>query len=157
MKYFLTFLFCVVQISCTAQEKFGPISGGNDENQISEIINVSSAYINPPMAGRNIASAYMSIQNLSNNKVNLISITSPVSQTIEIHNHIHDGKIMRMRKLNNLNIMAGETVELAQGGLHLMLFEANLSNHLNGIPLLLNFENLPSIEITAIIKKETIN
>ena len=31
----------------------------------SEIINVSSAYINPPMAGRNIASAYMSIQNLS--------------------------------------------------------------------------------------------
>ena len=46
---------------------------------------------------------------------------------------------MRMRKLNNLNIMAGETVELAQGGLHLMLFEANLSNHLRWYSIITEF------------------
>lgn len=116
---------------------------------MSNIINVSSAYINPPMAGRDIASAYMRIQNLTNDKINLISISSPVSQTIEIHNHIHDGGVMRMRKLKNLEIMSGDTVELLPGGLHFMLFETNLSDHKDAIPLILNFENFPPIKTMA--------
>ena len=116
---------------------------------MSNLINVSSAYINPPMLGRDIASAYMRIQNLTNDKINLISISSPVSQTIEIHNHIHDGGVMRMRKLKNLEIMSGDTVELLPGGLHFMLFETNFSDHKDAIPLVLNFENLPPIKIIA--------
>ena len=109
MRYLLTYLCCLALVSCTSQENFKPAADEDYKSDMSNIINVSSAYFNPPMAGRNIASAYMRIQNLTNDKINLISISSPVSQTIEIHNHIHDGDVMRMRKLNNLEIMSGTT------------------------------------------------
>ena len=149
MRYVLIYLCCLALVSCTSQENFKPPADKGYKSDMSNLINVSSAYINPPMAGRDIASAYMRIQNLTNDKINLISISSPVSQTIEIHNHIHDGGVMRMRKLKNLEIMSGDTVELLPGGLHFMLFETNLSDHKDAIPLILNFENLPPIKIIA--------
>ena len=152
MRYVLIFICCLALVSCTSQENFKPPADEGYKSDMSNLINVSSAYINPPMAGRDIASAYMRIQNLTNDKINLISISSPVSQTIEIHNHIHDGGVMRMRKLKNLEIMSGDTVELLPGGLHFMLFETNLSDYKDAIPLILNFENLTPIKIIAYIK-----
>ena len=149
MRYVLIFICCLALVSCTSQENFKPPADEGYKSDMSNLINVSSAYINPPMAGRDIASAYMRIQNLTNDKINLISISSPVSQIIEIHNHIHDGGVMRMRKLNNLEIMSGDTVELLPGGLHFMLFETNLSDYKDAIPLILNFENLPPIKTMA--------
>ena len=149
MRYVLIYLCCLALVSCTSQENFKPPADEGYKIDMSNLINVSSAYINPPMAGRDIASAYMRIQNLTNDKINLISISSPVSQTIEIHNHIHDGGVMRMRKLKNLEIMSGDTVELLPGGLHFMLFETNLSDYKDAIPLTLNFENLTPIKIIA--------
>lgn len=149
MRYVLIFICCLALVSCTSQENFKPPADEGYKSDMSNLINVSSAYINPPMAGRDIASAYMRIQNLTNDKINLISISSPVSQTIEIHNHINDGGVMRMRKLKNLEIMSGDTVELLPGGLHFMLFETNLSDYKDAIPLILNFENLTPIKIIA--------
>ena len=45
---------------------------------------------------------------------------------IEIHTHLHEDGVMKMRQINSLEIPGGESVVLEPGGLHLMLFKLQL-------------------------------
>ena len=40
----------------------------------------------------------------------------------DLHQHTHINGMMKMRKVDQLSIAAGESVELVPGGYHLMLF-----------------------------------
>ena len=44
------------------------------------------------------------------------------AERVEIHTHEHDGDMMRMRRVEALDLPPGERVTLAPGGLHLMIF-----------------------------------
>ena len=51
------------------------------------------------------------------------AVTSGVANRIEIHDHINDNGIMRMRKVDELVIKAHESLVLKPGGKHIMLYE----------------------------------
>lgn len=53
----------------------------------------------------------------------LVSAASQDFGRVELHTMSMDGDVMRMRKVDRIEVKAGETVELKPGGLHLMLFE----------------------------------
>lgn len=53
----------------------------------------------------------------------LVSAVSQDFGRVELHTMSMDGDVMRMRKVDRIEVKAGETVELKPGGLHLMLFE----------------------------------
>lgn len=53
----------------------------------------------------------------------LVSAASQDFGRVELHAMSMDGDVMRMRKLEKIEVKAGESVELKPGGLHLMLFE----------------------------------
>ncbi len=53
----------------------------------------------------------------------LVSASSPVAGTVEIHEMKMDGDIMRMRALPRLELPAGKKVELKPGGYHVMLLD----------------------------------
>jgi len=72
-------------------------------------------------------------------------VTSPISGAVEIHNHIEEDGIMKMRQIDGITIKAGETVELKPGSFHLMMFKANLSEDQKDVSLTLNYENAPSV------------
>lgn len=73
----------------------------------------------PP--GRMMA-GYVDIHNHSDRTIRLVGGTSPQFERVEIHTMTMDDGVMRMRRLDELAIEAGETVTLEPGGLHLMLF-----------------------------------
>lgn len=84
----------------------------------------------------------------------LLSVTSPVAGTIEIHeSRVVDG-VMQMRALpKGLVLPAGKTVALAPGGTHLMLFalQAPLVTG-QSVPLTLKFERAG--EVATALKVE---
>lgn len=56
----------------------------------------------------------------------LVNATSPVAKRVEIHTHIKDGDVMRMRPVDGpLPVSAGNPIEMAPGGVHVMLMGLN--------------------------------
>jgi len=89
-------------------------------------VTVSDAYVREPIPGKNMSAAFIQITNNGESDRVLISASAAWAPQIEIHTHIHDNGVMRMRQIDSLTIPAGETVTLQPGGLHLMLFRLQL-------------------------------
>jgi periplasmic copper chaperone A len=69
-----------------------------------------------------VGAAFMTLQNAGSDD-KLVSATSPVAGHVELHGHIKDGDVMRMRSVESIDVPAGGSVQLAPGGLHLMLID----------------------------------
>jgi copper(I)-binding protein len=74
----------------------------------------------PP--GRMMA-GFMQLDNQGSDAIVLTHGESERFGRVEIHTMSMDEGVMRMRKLDSLEVPAGESVELRPGGLHLMLMQ----------------------------------
>ena len=145
MKQFLTILTAAVLMACSGEMHHTENGNSHAGHQMDEGIVISSARVLPPFPGRDTAAGYMSITNHSQSDDRLVSVTSPISGAVEIHNHIEDNGVMKMRKVDGISLKAGETVELKPGSFHLMMFKANLPEDQNDVSLTLNYEKAPSV------------
>ncbi len=88
----------------------------------------------------------------------LVSATSPVAKRVEIHTHIKDGDVMRMRKVEApLPVTADQPIKMAPGGIHVMLMGLNspLSSG-TSIPVTLVFETAGEMTVDVpVIKRST--
>lgn len=83
----------------------------------------------------------------------LVSATSPAAGRLELHTHIRDGDVMRMRPVNDIPVPAQGEVTLQPGGMHLMLI--GLTQPLNDgqhIPVTLRFEQAGEVTIQLAIQ-----
>lgn len=106
-----------------------------------------------PGAARNGA-AYMVITNAGNAPDQLIAAASPVADKVELHTHVVEGDIMRMRPVKAIDINVGEPAVLRPGGLHIMLI--GLKQPLQEgqpFPLTLTFANAGSLTVTVDVVK----
>lgn len=73
----------------------------------------------PPTA--KISAAFMNIENRGADAVSMISATSSIAESVELHtNNMTDGK-MTMRQVEQIELAGKQMTELAPGGLHIML------------------------------------
>ena len=72
-------------------------------------------------------SAYLTVKNTSSTDVILVSGKADFVKTVELHNHIMKGEVMRMEKQEQVVVPAGESLTFQPGGLHMMLFGLNTS------------------------------
>ncbi|AEX99788.1 hypothetical protein GU3_00160 [Oceanimonas sp. GK1] len=100
----------------------------------------------PPMAVN--GSAYLVINNHGQAGDVLLGAESPVAERVEIHTHVMDGDMMKMRQLETLPVPAGESVTLAPGGHHLMLMGLKQApKEGERFPLTLNFEQAGEVAV----------
>jgi copper(I)-binding protein len=67
---------------------------------------------------------------------------------MDLHTHVRDGDVMRMREVPAIDIPAGQTVTLRPGGLHLMFM--GLTRPLvegESFPVTLTFEKAGSVTL----------
>ncbi|WP_439577343.1 copper chaperone PCu(A)C [Elioraea sp.] len=110
-------------------------------------IEVQEPWARAALAGRTSA-AYMTLVNPTETPDRLVSAASPVAQTVELHAHLHDGGVMRMRPVAGIEVHPGEPSVLAPGGLHVMLI--GLMRDLRRgetIRLSLTFEKAGKVEV----------
>ena len=84
-------------------------------------VTVSDAYARAVPPGQPNSAVFMTLTNPSNQARALVAATSPAAQTVELHTHTNDNGVMRMRRIERIEVPAGGNVQLAPGGLHVML------------------------------------
>lgn len=85
----------------------------------AEALAVRDARILATVPGQGVAAAYMTIE--SPVAARVVAVESDVAASVQFHTMSMDGEIMRMRRVDGLELPAGREVRLAPGGVHLML------------------------------------
>ena len=86
---------------------------------------VHGGWVQEAPPDQKITAAYMTIENRSAADISLQSASAEVAQVIELHKiEITDG-MMKMHKVQAIDITAGREVELKPGGYHLMVIGLN--------------------------------
>ena len=86
-------------------------------------IEIENAWARATPPGAKTAAGYMTIRNKSSSPDHLIRVASPLAARVEMHVHIHDGDVMRMRQVKGYDIPANASLELKPGGGHLMFVD----------------------------------
>ena len=97
--------------------------------------------------------AFMKLSNASAVNDQLVAASTPVSAKTELHDHIKEGDIMRMRQVPSIEVPAGGTVALQPGGLHIMLM--GLKQPLREgetFPLTLTFAHAGAVTVEVPVK-----
>ena len=85
----------------------------------------------------------------------LVAAASPIAERAELHTHVMDGNVMRMRQIPSIEVKAGAAVAFKPGELHVMLI--GLKQPLadgQAFPLTLSFENAGKIEVEVQVQKD---
>jgi copper(I)-binding protein len=94
--------------------------------------------------------AYMTLVNTGQAADRLVGASGEVSATVELHTHLMEGGMMKMRPVEAIEIKPGEPAVLKPGGLHLMLI--GLKKPLvagQTFPLRLRFEKAGEIPVAV--------
>lgn len=137
------YLFCLLLLC-----NFICFAGDANSTSIKtgSMIIVEQAYIRATIPGTTISSVYMEIENKGDKSISLLSIDSEISTRIEIHQHTMVDGMMRMRRVNAVDIKAKERVKLQPFGLHLMVFDVKTPlKAQQRVELTLNFSNNESV------------
>lgn len=73
----------------------------------------------PPMQPN--TAAFMRLENTTSADRQLVSVSSHVSDVVELHTHNMVDGVMQMRQVAHIDVPAGGTATLQPGGLHIML------------------------------------
>jgi copper(I)-binding protein len=96
---------------------------------------------------------FLIIRNTAATPDRLVSATSPAAGRLELHTHIRDGDVMRMRPVTDILVPANGEVTLQPGGLHLMLI--GLTRPMSdgqSIPVTLRFEQAGEVTIQLAVQ-----
>jgi copper(I)-binding protein len=105
----------------------------------------------PPAA--RTGAGYFTLTNTGTTEDRLVAVTGEVAQRIEVHaTSLTDG-VARMRAVESIAIPPGETVQLAPGGMHLMLM--GLRHPLvegERVPIVLSFEKAGEVAVELAVE-----
>ncbi len=111
---------------------------------------VQDAYARAVPPGMSNSAVFMRIHNPSEEAITLVGATSPVAEVVELHTHEQDAGVMKMRRVERIEIPPQDEAVLEPGGLHLMLI--NLRQPLaagDPVALELEFADGRTVTLTA--------
>ena len=125
---------------------------------LANTLTVDNAYVRatPPHAQN--SAAFMVISNSSKQNINLVSASSDIAERVELHTHIMQDGLMKMRQVAQIEIEAGKQAILQPGGLHIMFIGLKKDlKEKESVTVKLFFDNGEEMTINAPIKKITMH
>lgn len=97
--------------------------------------------------------AFLTLINTGTAADTLVAASGTVARSVELHTHKVEGDVMRMMKVDGVEVPAGATVAMAPGGYHIMLIglEAPLVEG-TSFPLELTFAQAGKVTVTVDVK-----
>jgi len=150
MKLWMTLVCAATLAACSPD---GSSHDGHDINmsQSETQVMISNARVMPPFPGKDTAAAYFELKNMGKDN-RLVSVASPISEAVEIHNHIEENGIMKMRRVDGVDVASGATVAFKPGSYHIMMFKADVPETLEDVALTLTYANGESVTVIAPIE-----
>jgi copper(I)-binding protein len=119
-------------------------------------ISIDYPHARPTVPRQPAGAAYLTLENRGDASDRLLSLSSPVARSAEIHTMSMDGDVMRMREVGVLDLAPAAKVEMKPGhGYHIMLM--GLKQPLKAgdkFPLTLNFEKAGKIEVSVMVDSQ---
>jgi|GEM_PF-412756 copper(I)-binding protein len=145
----ISLLLLVQSIQLSAEQQVDPAGSPRPK-----VVEVAEAWVGltPPTMAMN--AGYFSLSNLSDNPIELVSVTSPAYGSIEIHQSQLLNGIASMRMLPTLTIQAHQQVQFESGGLHLMMRKPIVAMSLGDSAVVqLHFKNGTSVHVEMPVLK----
>ncbi len=115
-------------------------------------ITVVTPWARATPGGAKVGGAYLELKAAAGIEDRLVAAKSAAAGTVEIHDHINEGGIMKMRRVDGIKLSGGQTVTLKPGGYHLMLMDLKQPLKQGGkLPLTLVFEKAGEVAVEAVI------
>lgn len=146
-----SFMMCLLASGCLIISAFA-----HDYKTGDIVIEHPWARATPPGAAN--GAGYLVLKNHGQIADKLLAASSVVADRVEVHTHIMEEEVMKMRKVDSLELPPGGDVVLAPGGLHLMLI--GLKHQLTDgetFPVELTFEHAGSTTIEIQVQKDDEN
>jgi len=119
-------------------------------------LHIDHPWARPTPGGAKNGAAYFVIRNDGQKPDVLIAAGANVSERIELHEHINDNGVMKMREVaGGIRVGAGETVKLEPGGYHVMFL--GLKQPLKEgeqFPLSLTFKEAGTVEVMVKVEQK---
>ncbi|MCI5049261.1 MAG: copper chaperone PCu(A)C [Rickettsiales bacterium] len=121
----------------------------------AETIDILEPWAKSTLVGADVGAAYFLIQNRGTTNRTLVSVSSPVSERVEIHTHVKEGDVMQMRQLGGLTIPPGAIIRAEPGSVHIMFIglEKELRKD-TAFPVTFGFQDGGSITARFIVKAD---
>jgi copper(I)-binding protein len=134
---------CTVLVSCLLSQ---PLCAGSDAGNLA----ITKAWSRATPGGAKVAGGYLTIENRGSAPDRLLSGSTGLARSIEVHEMVVSNGVMTMRPIDGgLTIEPGETVKFAPGGRHLMFLGLKGSlKRGEHIPVKLTFEHAGEIEVS---------
>ena len=130
----------------------GILSMGLAGSALAGDISVSNAWSRASMGMARAGVAFLTLKNSGKVDDKLVSASADISKKVELHTHLMDNGIMRMRQVKSIDVPAGATTQLKPGGLHIMFIGLKAPLKKGGsFPLTLNFEKSGSVKTTVTV------
>ncbi|WP_421220143.1 copper chaperone PCu(A)C [Aeromonas enteropelogenes] len=96
--------------------------------------------------------AFMVLKNDADQAVKLVAASSPAASRTELHTHLHENGVMKMRQVESIEIPAKGEVVLKPGSLHIMLFEIGTLSEQTPMPLTLTLDDGQQLALSLPVK-----
>jgi copper(I)-binding protein len=128
----------------------GAFAGAADQVTVQDPY-VRLAPPNAPATG-----AFMVIRNAGDKDVKVVKADNPVSRVTELHTHLNEGGVMKMRPVPAIDVKARGEAVLKPGGLHVMLIDLKAPmKEGDTVPLTLTFDDGSTKKVDAKVVKPT--
>lgn len=88
-------------------------------------LEISGAFIRASPMMAQSGAGFVTVKNATGTDDTLVAAEAAISKTVELHTHIKDGDVMRMRQVESIAVPAGGSAELKPGGDHIMFIGLN--------------------------------
>jgi len=110
-------------------------------------VSIDQPWMRATAPGAKVAGGFMIVRNQGEAPDRLVAAASPVAERVELHVHIDDGGVMKMRQVRGFDVPANGRFELKPGGAHLMFL--NIKRQIKEgeqIPVTLTFEKAGEVK-----------
>ena len=122
----------------------GVLAGAADNVSVQDPY-VRLAPPNAPATG-----AFMVIKNNGDKDVKVVKADNPASKVTEMHTHINDGGVMKMRPVPSIDIKAKGEAVLKPGSLHVMMIDLKAPmKEGEVVPITLSFDDGSTKQVDA--------
>lgn len=117
-------------------------------------VHVADAWMRPTIGSNPNSAAYMTIMNQGKTDDMLLEVRGDVAKAVELHTHIREGDVMRMRKVDGgLAVAAGKGLALQPGGHHVMLIGLTRKLAVGAtVPLTLVFKRAGEVKVDVAVQ-----
>jgi len=120
----------------------------------ADVVVVHEPYVRLAPPNARATGAFMVLKNGSDREIRLVKADNPASQITELHTHINDNGVMRMREVPEIVIPARGEAVLKPGGLHVMLINMKAPlNEAQIVPITLTFDDGSSKQVDVKVLK----